>query len=152
MRLKGKYPLKLLAVPDDPIPGDERAGKALRAGYFLFRGTKQPLASLDFSNLDLAPAFADYIHSFRWLRDLSMVTTREQAAPIAEAILRKWLAVHAEKPSEPAWRADNAGWRMLFWTAHAPLILSSTDLVYRRSEEHTSELQSLMRTSYAVFF
>src|SRR3546814_5550863 len=37
MRLKGKYPLKLLAVPDDPIPGDERAGKALRAGYFLFR-------------------------------------------------------------------------------------------------------------------
>src|SRR3546814_2865456 len=100
-----------------------------------------------------------------------MVTTREQAAPIAEAILRKWLAVHAEKPSEPAWRADNAGWRMLFWTAHAPLILSSTDLVYRslvlnciartarhldrgaekRSEEHTSELQSLMRISYAVF-
>src|SRR3546814_4013526 len=112
-----------------------------------------------------------------------MVTTREQAAPIAEAILRKWLAVHAEKPSEPAWRADNAGWRMLFWTAHAPLILSSTDLVYRslvlnciartarhldrgaekaqaglprlvawggvRSEEHTSELQSLMRISYA---
>src|SRR3546814_4072216 len=82
MRLKGKYPLKLLAVPDDPIPGDERAGKALRAGYFLFRGTKQPLASLDFSNLDLAPAFVDYIH---------------------------------------------------------------------RSEEHTSELQSLMRISYAVF-
>src|SRR3546814_10581984 len=88
-----------------------------------------------------------------------MVTTREQAAPIAEAILRKWLAVHAEKPSEPAWRADNVGWRMLFWTAHAPLILSSTDLVYRslvlnciaRSEEHTSELQSLMRISYAVF-
>src|SRR3546814_20342888 len=90
-----------------------------------------PLASLDFSNLDLAPAFVDYIHSFRWLRDLSMVTTREQAAPIAEAILRKWLAVHAEKHSEPAWRAENAGWRMLFWSAHAPLILSSTDLVYR---------------------
>src|SRR3546814_11119887 len=67
---------------DLPIPGDERAGKALRAGYFLFRGTKQPLASLDFSNLDLAPVFVDYIHSFRWLRDLSMVTTREQAAPI----------------------------------------------------------------------
>src|SRR5690606_32248716 len=33
MRLKGKYPLKLLAVPDDGIPGDARAGKALRAGY-----------------------------------------------------------------------------------------------------------------------
>ena len=131
MRLKGKYPLKLLAVPDDPIPGDARAGKALRAGYFLFRGMKQPIASLDFANPSLAPVFLDYIHSFRWLRDLATVATREQAAPIAEAIMRKWLAVHAEKPSEPAWRADNAGWRLLFWTAHAPFILSSTDIVYR---------------------
>src|SRR3546814_10842457 len=32
----------------------------------------------------------------------------------------------------------------------APLILPKT-LVLVRSEEHTSELQSLMRTSYAVF-
>ena len=33
--------------------------------------------------------------------------------------------------SEPAWRADLWGRRILFWAAHAPLILSSTDLVYR---------------------
>lgn len=131
MRLKGKYPLKLLAVPDDAIPGDPRAGRALRAGHFLFRGLKQPLETLDFAALDLPPAFGDYIHSFRWLRDLSMVATREQGAPVAEAVMRKWLALHAEKPSEPAWRADNAGWRLLYWTSHAPLILSSSDLVYR---------------------
>ncbi|MEJ7934257.1 heparinase II/III family protein [Sphingobium sp. AN558] len=130
-RLKGKYPLKLLAVPEDEIAGDERAGRAIRAGYFLFRGTKQPIDGLDFARLGVAPAFADYIHSFRWLRDLASVATREQAAPIAEAILRKWLEAHASLPSEPAWRADNAGWRLLFWTAHAPLILSSSDLIYR---------------------
>jgi len=131
MRLKGKYPLKLLAVPDDHIPGDARAGQALRAGYFLFRGQKQPLDTLQFGALELSPAFQDYIHSFRWLRDLAAATSREQAAPIAESILRKWLAAHHEKPNEPAWRADNAGWRIFFWTAHAPLILSSSDLVYR---------------------
>ncbi|WP_336962089.1 heparinase II/III family protein [Sphingobium aquiterrae] len=130
-RLKGKYPLKLLAVPEDTIPGDPRAGKAMRAGYFLFRGMKQPIDTLDFATLDVAPAFSDYIHSFRWLRDLSTVATREQGAPIAEAIMRKWLAAHGDRPSEPAWRADNAGWRIFFWTAHAPLILSSSDLVYR---------------------
>jgi uncharacterized heparinase superfamily protein len=45
--------------------------------------------------------------------------------------MRKWLAAHHEKPSEPAWRGDNAGWRIFFWTSHAPLILSSSDLVYR---------------------
>jgi len=131
MRLKGKYPLKLLAVPDDDIPGDPRAGNALRAGFFLFRGMKQSVETLDFATLDVAPAFRDYIHSFRWLRDLATVSTRDQGAPVAEAIMRKWLAAHSEKPSEPAWRADNAGWRLFFWTSQAPLILSSSDLVYR---------------------
>jgi uncharacterized heparinase superfamily protein len=130
-RLRGKYPLKLLAVPDDAVPGDGRAGAAIRAGYFLFRGQKQPVAALDFARLSVGPAFANYLHSFRWLRDLASSATRDQGAPIAEAVMRKWLAAHAETPSEPAWRADNAGWRLLFWTAHAPLILSSSDLVYR---------------------
>lgn len=130
-RLKGKYPLKLLAVPDDDIAGDPRAGQAIRAGYLLHRGMKQPIETLDFARLAVAPAFADYLHGFRWLRDLATVATREQGAPIAEGLMRKWLAAHAETPSEPAWRADNAAWRLLFWTAHAPLILSSSDLVYR---------------------
>lgn len=130
-RLKGKYPLKLLAVPDDVVPGDPRAGQAIRAGYFLFRGQKLAIDTIDFGKLAVGPAFTDYLHSFRWLRDLSTAATREQGAPVAEALMRKWLAAHAETPSDPAWRADNAAWRLLFWTAHAPLILSSSDLVYR---------------------
>ncbi len=130
-RLKGKYPLKLLAVPDDEMPGDTQAGQAIRAGHFLFRGQKQSIDALDFNRLALSSAFIDHIHSFRWLRDLASAGTREQGAPIAEAMMRKWLSAHSETPSEPAWRADNAGWRLLFWTAYAPLILSSSDLVYR---------------------
>ena len=117
-RLRGKYPLKLLAVPDDDIVGDGRAGAAMRAGYFLFRGQKLPIDRLDFARPGVGPAFSDYLHGFRWLRDLSVSASREQGAPIAEGVMRKW-------------RADNAGWRPLFWTAHAPLILSSSDLVYR---------------------
>lgn len=131
MRLKGKYPLKLLAVPEDAIPGDARAGKALRAGYFLHRGLKQPVARLDYRKLTVPDAFADYLHGFRWLRDLAAATTRDNAVPVAEAQMRAWLDAHAETPSEPAWRVDNAAWRILHWTAYAPLILSSGDLVYR---------------------
>lgn len=131
MRLKGKYPLKLLAVPDDTVPGDARAGKALRAGYFLFRGLKQPMETLDFAAIDQPREFQDYIHSFRWLRDLAISGSRDQLAPLAENLLRGWLAAHAETPSEPAWRADNIAWRILFWSAYAPYILSSGDLVYR---------------------
>ena len=52
-KLRGKYPLKLLAVPDDELPGDTRAGQAIRAGYFLFRGKKQIIDTLDFARLDL---------------------------------------------------------------------------------------------------
>jgi uncharacterized heparinase superfamily protein len=130
MRLKGKYPLKLLAVLPDKVAGDARAGKAIRAGYFLFRGQKLPLADLDF-NAPMSAPLAEYLHGFRWLRDLGSTATREQGAPIAEAVMRKWLAANAEKPSEPAWAPENAGWRLIFWAAYAPYILSSTDLVYR---------------------
>src|SRR3546814_4499253 len=41
---------------------------------------------------------------------------------------------------------DLIGWRGMFMVGIAPAIL-----VLLRSEEHTSELQSLMRISYAVF-
>lgn len=131
LRLKGRYPLKLMAVPDDPVIGDIRAGRALLSGAFLFRGERLDLAALDFARLDVSPGLVDYIHSFAWLRDLSTVATREQGAPIAEAVMRKWTARHAQQVSDLAWRPDLWGKRILFWTAHAPLILSSNDLIYR---------------------
>lgn len=130
MRLRGKYPLKLLAVPEDKVAGEARAGKAIRAGYFLFRGQKLPVADVDFAAPMSAP-LAEYLHGFRWLRDLATVATREQGASIAEGVLRRWLSAHAEKPSEPAWAPENAGWRLIFWAAYAPYILSSNDLIYR---------------------
>ncbi len=130
-RLKGRFPLKLLGVPIDPVPGDTRAGTAIRAGHFLHRGLKLPLGELDFAALNVAPTFADYLHSFAWLRDLAATGSRADGAPIAEAVVRHWLGTHGETVSEPAWKADNSAWRILFWAAHAPLILSSSDLVYR---------------------
>jgi len=131
MRLKGKYPLKLLAVPRDQVPGNPRAGKAIRAGHFLLRGQKVALNGLDFTAAQPSPAYAEYVHGFRWLRDLGAAGSREQITPAAEGIMRAWLTAHAEKPSEPAWHAEYAGWRLLFWAAYAPLILSSNDIVYR---------------------
>jgi uncharacterized heparinase superfamily protein len=131
LRLKGRFPLKLLGVPTDPVPGDARAGTAIRAGHFLHRGLKLPLGELDFAALTVAPTFADYLHSFAWLRDLAATGSRADSAPIAEAVVRHWLGTHGETVSEPAWKADNTAWRILFWAAHAPLILSSSDLVYR---------------------
>lgn len=131
MRLKGRYPLKLLAVPRDQILGNARAGKSLRGGTLLFRGQRLPIDSIDFAKPLPSPAMADYVHSFRWLRDLALVANREAGVPIAEKLMRNWLIAYAEKPDTLAWRPDNTGWRLLFWSSHAPFILSSSDLVYR---------------------
>jgi uncharacterized heparinase superfamily protein len=131
LRLRGRYPLKLLGVPTDPIPGDPMAGKALRAGHFLFRGLKLPTARLDFAAMPVPPAFADYIHSFAWLRDLAAAGNRADVSAIAESLQKRWLEAHDDSIAEPAWRPDNAGWRILYWLAYAPALLSSGDHVHR---------------------
>ena len=136
MRLRGRYPLKLIAVPDDPFFGDVHRGNGLLEGVVRFRGEERAIEQLDFSKPGWSTPFAEYLQSFAWLRDLSSVTTRAQGAPIAEEIMRRWLEAHGEKVSDPAWRADQWGRRILFWTAHAPLILSSSNLIYRSSVLH----------------
>lgn len=131
IRLKGRYPLKLIAVPDDPLFGDVARGQALLEGRIAFRGDSHPIEGLDLRSFAPSPALAEHLHSFAWLRDLSSVATRAQAAPVAEDLMERWLVAHGEKITALAWRPDLWGRRILFWTAHAPLILSSTDLIYR---------------------
>ncbi|MEW4468542.1 heparinase II/III family protein [Parasphingorhabdus sp. JC815] len=131
LRLSGKLPLRLLAVPVDPVAGNRVQGMAVRAGHFLFRGLKKNLDDIDFAELKLAPAFEDYIHRFNWLRDLDSAASRDQALPVAEKLMEAWLDANGKKIRQPAWRPDNCGWRLLIWASHAPLILSSSDLIYR---------------------
>ncbi|MCW3834935.1 heparinase II/III family protein [Sphingomonas canadensis] len=136
MKLRGRHPLKLIAVVDDPFLGDAARGNALLDGVLSFRGEELRIDTLDFARLNVSKAFAEHLHAFDWLRDLSTVTTRAHAAPIAEAIMRRWLDAHADKVADPAWRADLWGRRILAWTAHAPMILSGNDLVYKSRVLH----------------
>ncbi|MBR0553031.1 heparinase II/III family protein [Sphingomonadaceae bacterium LXI357] len=135
-RLRGRHPLKLIAVAEDPFFGDVERGQALLDGMLRYRGETRNLSGLDLDKPTYSAAFAEYLHSFAWLRDLSSVATRATAAPIAEAIMRQWVAAHGDQVADPAWRPDLAGWRILYWVAHAPLILSSADLVYRSNVLH----------------
>jgi len=130
VRLRGRAPLKLIAVPKDPVAGDKAAGEAMLRGEIRRRGEAWPVEGLDFG-AQMPRDLSDYLHSFEWLRDLAAAATRERASKLAEALLRKWLAVHAATVTEPAWRADLWGRRILFWTAYAPYILSSRDADYR---------------------
>ncbi|SNS88961.1 Uncharacterized conserved protein, heparinase superfamily [Sphingomonas laterariae] len=131
LRLRGRYPLKLLAVPADPIAGDAVRGQAILGGRIEYGGEVVDLAQLDFSALGVSAECADHVHSFAWLRDLAAAAPRERGAPIAEQVLKQWIAAFGNHVAEPAWRADLWGRRILYWAAYAPFILSSGDLVYR---------------------
>lgn len=131
VRLRGKMPLRLVAVPKDPVAGDKARGEALLAGRLLWRDGERVSGELDFGGGALPADLVDHLQSFAWLRDLAAATTRERGAKAAEALMRRWLAAHGEQVSEPAWRADLVGRRTLFWLAYAPYILSARDPVYR---------------------
>ncbi len=132
MRLKGRYPLKLLAVPEDPLAGDARDGAALSEGRIVRLGEVCLFADA-FSPDAKSRSFTDHIQTFGFLRDLSACSGRAKAAPIAETLVRQWLEDHGERVTDIGWRPDLWGARILNWAANAPLILSSTDLVYRSS-------------------
>ncbi|HYI41234.1 MAG TPA: heparinase II/III family protein [Allosphingosinicella sp.] len=131
LRLRGRHPLKLIAVPKDPVAGDKAAGESILGGRFVRRGEEFAVESLDFNDPALPADLSEYLQSFEWLRDLAAAATRERGAKLGEKLVQKWLAAHAETVAEPAWRADLWGRRILFWTAYAPYILSSRDSAYR---------------------
>ena len=131
LRLRGRYPLKLLAVPDDPLPGNAEAGRIMLRGFIAWRGEAADLSTPDFSGAGMSTLLAERLQRFDFLRDLAAAAPRAEAAPHAERLVRGWLDAHGEKVAEPAWRPDLWGWRLLNWAANAPLILSSTDLIYR---------------------
>ena len=140
LRLKGRYPLKLLAVPLDPIPGVAARGEALLGGQIGYRGDSVSLMTLESGRTAMSKPLSTYFQSFAWLRDLAAAAPRQQAAPVAELLMAKWLDAHAELVSGDAWQPELWGRRILFWGAYSPLILSSRDLVY-----HSSVLNALGR-------
>ncbi len=131
MRLKGRFPLKLLAVPEDPVPGDPKSGARIRAGRLFHAGYGQAIAEARFDDPAAPAAWRSWVHGWGWLRDAAAV------APLApaeiarvESLARRWLAAHADYHPD-AWAPDITGRRLMLAVAHAPLILSGHDHVHR---------------------
>jgi uncharacterized heparinase superfamily protein len=127
-RLRGRFPLKLFDVPTDPIAGLVRLGGAMLDGEIVWQGESVAIESYDFRPREISAAFADHLQSFAWLRDLSAGGPRQRVAPIAELLTRRWIDAFGKQLHEAAWRPDLWGRRILFWGAHAPLIMSTDEL------------------------
>ncbi|WP_253201091.1 heparinase II/III family protein [Sphingomonas quercus] len=130
LRLRGHQPLKLRAIPADPVPGDAAAGQAMLSGTIRHGGEEATIAGFTFAIDGRSPAFADHMQSFAWLPDLAAAGPRSKAATPAELLLRRWLA-HEGGNVGPGWRPELCGQRILHWAAHAPLLLASGDPVHR---------------------
>ncbi len=132
-RLKGRHPVQLLGSPDDPAPGNATLGSAIFGGDMLHEGEQHALGEDFWIRLEKAtPAFRAYAHSFHWLQDLAQVNDQTKARDAAETILRWWLPF-GDDWFEEVWSAETLSRRLINWFSHAPLILSSDDLVYRSS-------------------
>jgi uncharacterized heparinase superfamily protein len=130
-RLKrSKQPLKLVAVPRDHVHGERQRGDALLAGRFTVGSETLSLKDLDFGQVGVSGPLAEQLQGFSWLRDLAAAASREKGARLAEAVVGRWLLAHGTKVDE-AWAPQLWGERILFWTAYAPYILSSSDSGYR---------------------
>jgi uncharacterized heparinase superfamily protein len=131
MRLKGRYPLKLLAVPEDPIPGDPALGARLKGGRLFHGGYGQGMLEARLDAPDAPPAWRQWVHGWGWLRDL------DEAAPLssadvgrAEALAKRWLTRFHEYDEE-AWAPAATGRRILMAITHAPLVMPGHDHIHR---------------------
>lgn len=133
LRLKGRFPLKLQGVAADPVPGDPEIGERVVAGRLIHAGHTAFTRDLDFGAATHPPAWRDWADGWTWLRDLAThLPDTRAAARVAEPLVARWLA-RFPAFDRLAWRADVTGQRLLMALSHAPLVLSSTDQVYRSS-------------------
>lgn len=130
-RLGGQHPVRLVAVPVDPLPGETDLGEALIEGWMYAGGEHHALTTLDMAAPAAGPAFVDYLHGFGWLRDLAALGTGAEPVALAEQLTARWLAAHGDRVSDPAWRPATTARRLAMWTFHSPLLLASSDLVFR---------------------
>jgi uncharacterized heparinase superfamily protein len=131
MRLKGRFPLKLLAVPEDPIPGDPARGSRLKGGRLFRDGYGQGMLDARLDAPDAPASWRQWVHGWLWLRDLAAVEPLERAdVARAEALAKRWLTRFHEY-DEAAWAPAVTGRRILMAISHAPLVMPGHDHIHR---------------------
>lgn len=130
LRLRGRFPLKLLGVPADPVPGDPHLAERIIAGRLIHAGHTVMIRDLDLRTA-LAPAeWHDFAQGWGWLRHLAILPDRKAAISAAEHLAQVWLNAYADY--DPlAWRPDLIGRRILMVLGHAPVILGSGNHIFR---------------------
>jgi len=137
LSLNGPLCDRLRAWPRNPQQGDVERGRDLIEGRYVLSGGSldirrgQPWKASDAMTL----RFREALHGFAWLADLAALGRSEGnlhliAGEKSRALISGWLGAHAAF-SEPAWRPDIVGRRIISWLCEAPMLTENTDLVWR---------------------
>ena len=131
LRLKGRFPLKLIAVPEDPIPGDPARGQRLKGGRLFRDGYGQGMAEARLDTPDAPESWRDWVHGWGWLRDISGAERLEKAdVARVEALAKRWLTRFHDYDEE-AWAPAVTGRRILMAICYAPLVMPGHDHIHR---------------------
>lgn len=131
MRLKGRFPLKLLGVPEDPVPGDANRGQRLKAGRLWFDGHGIAIANGLLDDPEAPPGWQQHVHGWAWLRDAAADPPATEAEALRiELLARRWLERFPEY-HPVAWAPDLTARRILLAIAHAPLLIPRHDHIHR---------------------
>lgn len=131
MQLKGRFPLKLMGVPEDPVPGDANRGQRLKAGRLWFDGHGVAIANGLLDDPAAPPGWQAHVHGWAWLRDAAAdPPVNETEAVRIETLARRWLERFPEYDAV-AWAPELTARRILLAIAHAPLLIPRHDHVHR---------------------
>ena len=118
-------PVRVLATVEHCVPGDRAAGVALRAGHFVVNGGRYAIGQVDFAvSGRINPGLERVVHGFGWLADLAAGAARPDGIALAERITGLWLDANREVGKGAGWEVEYAGWRLMAWLVHAPLVLA----------------------------
>ena len=131
MRLKGRYPLKLLAVPDDPVSGDPAIGARLKGGRLFRDGYGQGMLDAKLDTPHAPASWRNWVHGWGWLRDLAAAGPLSVAEVArAEALAKRWLTRFHEY-DENAWAPAVTGRRIMMAISYAPMVMPGHDHIHR---------------------
>lgn len=131
-RLKGRHPLKLLASPQDPALGNSDRGRRILDGNLDYNGEKADITNpLCFDHVEqMQTEFIRQFHSFGWIADLAQLSEDKSVRTTVEKFITEWIDKYESWHSD-VWASDVIGARLANLIAHAPLTISSPDMVYR---------------------
>ncbi len=131
MRLKGRFPLKLIGVPEDPVPGDAATGQRLKGGRLFHDGYGQGMQDARLDAPDAPESWKQWVHGWGWLRDLAAAEPLSSSEiRRAEALAKRWLARFHDYDEE-GWAPAATGRRLLMACLYAPLIMPGHDHIHR---------------------